>query len=178
MAKQSTINNKAKKNLELLTALLSIGGKSDRAIAKILGISNTTLSNRKRRLEKEGYIEEYTIIPDFRKMGIELIQFSFSSTTDYLTQEQVEEARKLMQNHPEILCVLDSQDEAGTKWVAISVHKNYNDYLEHSLKMQKEVNSLLLHRPHIETRSVLIVTGKQYLKSFSLRNLKSVISQP
>lgn len=172
-SKQVGLDKRTEENLRVLFALMSLGGKSDRAIAKILGISNTTLSRKRRKLEQEGYVKEYTIIPDLHKIGFEVIVFSFASTTDVVAPIQSKEAQELAYKHPEILCLIEDQGLEGTNWLAISVHKNYDGYLELCKTIQQEL--LFLHpRPHIELRTSVFHTGKQFLKPFSLRNLESL----
>ncbi len=170
MGKQNTRAKKDQENLKVLFALIALGGKSDREIAKILKMSNATLSRRKKKLEQEGYIREHTVIPDFHKMGLEFIVFSFAKTTDVITPAQVEEAQSLINKQPEVLCLLEERSLAGTNWVAVSVHKDYNSYLELSEKLQREST----FRPNVETHSFMFYTGKKFPKTFSLRNLETL----
>jgi DNA-binding Lrp family transcriptional regulator len=44
--------------------------KSDRQLARAIGTSQPTVTRIRSRLEKEGYIKEYTMIPDFGKLGL------------------------------------------------------------------------------------------------------------
>lgn len=178
-SKQVKVDKRTEENFRVLFALMALGGKSDRTIAKILGISNTTLSRKRRKLEQEGYIKEYTIIPDLHKMSLDVIVFSFASTTDVVAPVQSKEAQELAHKHPEILCLIEDQGLEGTNWLAISVHKNYDGYLELCRNVQKEL--LFLHpRPQMEVRTLMFHTGKQFLKPFSLRNIESLfkLSKP
>ncbi len=170
MSKQESQDKRKQEDLKVLFALMTLGSKSDRAIAKILGISNATLSRRKRKLEQEGYIKEYTIIPDLNKMGLDFIVFSFAKTNAVITPAQAKEAQDLILRQPEILTVMMEQSFAGTNWVVVSVHKNYDSYLELSDKMQKES----MFRPNVETHSFMFYTGKKSAKPFTLRNLEAL----
>ncbi len=173
LGKQDTLDKKLLENLQVLFALMALCGKSDREIARILEISNTTLSRRRRKLEQDGYIKEYTIIPDLHKMGLEVIVFSFSSTTDVVTPVQSKEAHDLIQKYPEILCILQDQGLEGTNWLGITVHKNYDGFIDLSKKVQNEL--LSLHQPpHIETHTFMFHTDKMFPKPFSFRNMESL----
>jgi DNA-binding Lrp family transcriptional regulator len=52
------------KLLRLLKEMLKDSKRSDREIAKSLGVSQPTVTRTRAQLEKE-YIETYTVIPDF-----------------------------------------------------------------------------------------------------------------
>ncbi len=173
LSTHDTLDRKALENLKVLFALMALGGKSDREIARILGISNTTLSRRRRKLEQDGYIKEYTIIPNLYKMGLDVIVFTFASTTEVITPEQTSKVRELMQRHPEVLCAIEDQGLESTNWVMISVHKNYDGFVELSKEVQKET-LLLPQRPHVETRSVMFRTGNKFPRPFSLRSLNAL----
>jgi len=68
---------KAQKLLRLVSEMLKNSKKSDRELAGILGISQPTVSRTRARIEKE-YIKTYTIIPDFEKLGYQIMAFIFS----------------------------------------------------------------------------------------------------
>ncbi len=174
LGKHDSLDRKSQENLRVLFALMAMGGKSDRAIAKILGINNTTLSRRKRKLEQEGYIKEYTLLPDFYKMGFEVVVFAFASTTDVIPQENSKFLQEMSQNNPELLCVLEDQDNSGTNWFTISVHKNYDEFVELYKKIQKELISLH-HLPRVESKRLVFHTNKLGPKPFSLRYMDSLV---
>ena len=67
--------------------------RSDRELAKAIGVSQPTLSRTIKRLEKEGYIKEYTIIPDFEKLGYNLLGFTLIKQKT-ATPEKLAEVRK------------------------------------------------------------------------------------
>ena len=57
--------------LKLISELMKNSRRSDREVAKAIGISQPTVSRTISRLEKEGVIKEYTIIPDFDEKNVE-----------------------------------------------------------------------------------------------------------
>lgn len=61
---------------KLLFELLKNSKRSDRELAKVLGVSQPTITRRRKELEKTA-IEEYTIIPKWEKFGYEIAAFTF-----------------------------------------------------------------------------------------------------
>jgi Lrp/AsnC family leucine-responsive transcriptional regulator len=59
--------------LKVLSELMKNSRVSDRELAKRLGVSQPTVSRIRNKFEKEGYIKEYTYVPDFVKLGYNLM---------------------------------------------------------------------------------------------------------
>jgi DNA-binding Lrp family transcriptional regulator len=51
--------------------------RSDRELAKNLGVSQPTVTRARKWLEKNGFIREYTLIPEFSKIDLEIVAFTF-----------------------------------------------------------------------------------------------------
>ena len=68
---------KQQKLLRLVSEMLKNSKKSDRELAGILGVSQPTVSRTRARIEKE-YIKTYTIIPDFQKLGYQIMAFTLA----------------------------------------------------------------------------------------------------
>lgn len=173
VSKQIELDSKSQRNLTFLLALLVAGGKSDRAIAKVLGVNNSTLSKRRKKLEREGYIKEYTFLPDFHKMGLEVIAFSFASTSEVVPQENLKFLHELAQNMPEMLCLYEDHDAEGTNWFAVTVHKNSDEFIELFKNVQEKLSSLH-YVPHIESKRLVFHTNISHPKPFSLRHLEAL----
>lgn len=119
---------------ELLRQMLKNSKKSDREIAKHLGLSQATISRLRTRLEKEGYIKTYTVVPDFVKLGYEILSFTFTKMKSYPTQE---EAQKMVQHgkewvgkHSNVIFASDGEGLGGKDVIMISFHKNYSRYAD------------------------------------------------
>ena len=59
--------------MKLLAELMKNSKTSDRELATKLGVSQPTVSRIRAKLEREGYIKEYTLVPDFHKLGFEIM---------------------------------------------------------------------------------------------------------
>ena len=119
--------------LKLVAELIKNSRRSDRELGKILNVSQPTISRVRTRLEKEGYLREYTAIPDFVKLGFGLAAITLVRLRRGATEAELNAAR---QTAIETLtgtsmdgCVLLNEGlGGGYNGVLISFHKNYSDY--------------------------------------------------
>jgi DNA-binding Lrp family transcriptional regulator len=118
---------------ELLFELMKDSHRSDRRLAKALGVSQPTVTRRRAILE-EHYIEAYTIIPKFGKIGFELVGFTFlkSKLKQKTGQEKDEALKKLNEwymKQPNVVLVLDGR---GMGWdtVCVSLHKSFSEFAD------------------------------------------------
>jgi DNA-binding Lrp family transcriptional regulator len=116
---------------KLLFELMKDSHRSDRQLAKALGVSQPTVTRRRSMLEKN-YIEGYTIIPRFGQIGFEIAAFTFLKTKlKQKTGKEKDEALKKMKdwymNQPNVVLV---QDGRGMGWdaICISLHQNFSDF--------------------------------------------------
>jgi len=114
-----------KKMASLLLELLKDSKRSDREIATVLGVSQPTVSRMRWRLEEEGVIKDFTVIPDFVKMGYEIMAIVFFKLR--VTKASVEKAIKVTMARPNIIFASEAEG-IGKNGVIISLHKNYTDF--------------------------------------------------
>jgi Lrp/AsnC family transcriptional regulator for asnA, asnC and gidA len=77
--------------LKLVSELMKNSRRSDRELAKVLGVSQPTVTRTRTRLEKEGYIKEYTLIPDFKKLGYHIMAMIYLRLNHPLSPKEREE---------------------------------------------------------------------------------------
>ena len=114
---------------QLLSELLKNSKRSDRELAKILHVSQPTITRARTKLVNEGVIKEFTVIPDFKKMGYELMAITFGKyRVQYMrTPELLEKVGKWINEHPNI--IFASKAEGIRKdALIITLHKNYTEY--------------------------------------------------
>jgi DNA-binding Lrp family transcriptional regulator len=141
--------------LRLISELMQNSRRSDRELAKAVGTSQPTLTRIRSKLEKEGYIKEYTMIPDFAKLGYKImaITFALSRSLDKKEAERVQKflADSVKDKQFEFI-MLERGDGLGFDGVIISLHKDYASYLKvHEWLRQfdflevKRINSFLIN---------------------------------
>jgi DNA-binding Lrp family transcriptional regulator len=121
---------KEEKMTKLLRELLKDSRRSDRELARAIGASQPTVTRNRRLLAD--YIRSYTIVPEFEKIGYEILAMTFAKAKTY-EQEEVEKkltlAKKWVMNHPNILFASDGEG-LGKDATMVSVHKNYSKYAD------------------------------------------------
>lgn len=118
--------------LRLISELMKNSRRSDRQLSKAIGVSQPTISRMIKKLEKEGYINGYSMVPNFSKIGFEILAFTFAKLTRPLISGDLEKARKDVreflnkENAPVILGMSGMGCNADR--VLVSLHEDYSTY--------------------------------------------------
>ena len=131
----------------LLWELMKDSRRSDRQLAKALGTSQPTVTRRRTNIEKS-FIEGYTAIPKWEKIGFELVAFSLIKHKIKYAKPEVRAAafRKVeewMMKQPNVILAIDGQ---GMGWdgICVSFHKSYSDFIGFMKKHNTELSDLLI----------------------------------
>ena len=120
--------------LRLVSELMKNSCRSDRELAQALQVSQPTVSRTRKKLEKEGYISEYTAIPNFNKIGYHIFALTFFSWKHGLNVEEKEEARKLaLEKSPHVadnVVLIERGIGFEHDSFMASFHKDYASYTE------------------------------------------------
>jgi DNA-binding Lrp family transcriptional regulator len=145
----SLITRKKRKTMKkvewkLVQELMTNSRRSDRDLAKAIGVSQPTISRAIKKLEEEGIIREYTIVPDFGKLGFELmaiIMYKLKATSPEELEELHKASRELdKQESRPYLLVMDGSG-LGNNLVVISFHKTYSDYASYMRSVKEAASS-------------------------------------
>jgi DNA-binding Lrp family transcriptional regulator len=117
---------------KLISELLKNSRRSDRELAKAIGTSQPTTTRLRTKLEKEGFIKEYTIIPNFSKIGYTIMAMNFIKLDPKITEHEIEEFRSkhpdTMGNAPFGIVLIHRGIGLGYDSVIVSFHQNYAAY--------------------------------------------------
>jgi len=162
------MKKKERESQDLLFALIKGGRRSDRELGRALGVSQPTVTRKRTGLEKEGFVQGYTIIPDMAKMGYDFIALTFLSFSEG-TPELFARAREWTKKEP---CVVFAANGEGLlkDSCMISAHKDYGSYSKLISRLKQD------WQPNLkEVESFFISLGRPELivKPFSFRYLEA-----
>jgi len=111
---------------KLLYELIKNSRRSDRDLAKVLGFSQPTVTRTRRKLEDDKYVLQYTALPDFTKLGFELVAFTF---VQWLPEEKEKAMSpyKWLEKDPRVVFAAEGNG-LGKNSIIVTMHKNYTDY--------------------------------------------------
>lgn len=162
--------------LRLISELMKNSRRSDRQLSRALGVSQPTISRTKLKLEKEGCIKEYTIIPDFLKLGFELVTFILVKIRTGLSPEERTEARQIsvkdmIEKASDEVVFFDTGIGNGYTGIVVSVHRSYADYVK--------LLGMLKNYPFVDTSGTLSfiidLNRKNQFRSFTFSTLAKLL---
>lgn len=129
---------------KLISELMKNSRRSDRELAQAIRVSQPTVSRAIRKLEKEGYIKEYTMIPDFRKLGYELVALTFVKLKKGIDKEEIEKAKKIAKEHLKEnsleIVMVERGMGLGYDAIFVSLHEDYTSYLKFKNKVSQDAH--------------------------------------
>ena len=133
IAKYSLKDVRTMKDIErrLISELMTNCRRSDRQLAKALGTSQPTVTRALHKLEKEGIIKEYCMIPDFTKLGYTLFAVTFVKLKTQLSRDELEKAREIAKESVKIslnFIMLERGMGMGYNGVFLSFHEDYSSF--------------------------------------------------
>jgi DNA-binding Lrp family transcriptional regulator len=163
--------------LKLISELTKNSRRSDRELAKQLHVSQPTVTRIRTRLEKEGIIREYTIIPDFFRLGYQMATVTLAKMKEPPSEETLVEvrrqAREMEKKNPSPTIVSMSGIGCNADYVSVAFHKNYSEYAEYAkfIKLFPQVKV-------DEIKSFVIdLTGKNHFRYLTMSVLADYLSR-
>jgi DNA-binding Lrp family transcriptional regulator len=168
---------------KLVSELMKNSRRSDRQLAKALGVSQPTVTRTRDQLEKEGIIKEYTIVPDFRKLGYKLLAVTLVKLKKSLSQDEIEKARQSARESIKSslnFIMLERGMGMGYNGVFLSLHKDYASYTEHKnwltqfdfLQVSDTQSFLIDLEDEIHYRSLTFSTLAKHVLTFQTEQKK------
>lgn len=155
------------KMIDLLYELMKNSKRSDRELAKVVEVSQPTITRMRKSLEKTEYIREYTIIPALEKLGFEILALNFLSTST--KPKDVKEMQEWISESQKIIFTSLGEGLNGKTVLLVSIHRDFTDFSEFT----RELRGILgLGTSSIE--SFLVSLRTDMIKHFSFKNLERI----
>jgi len=155
---------------EILWELMRNSRRSDRQLAKILHVSQPTVTRRRTILERE-LIDGYTTIPKWEKIGYEVLAITLVKIrSEIASKKEYENTRKKgsewLMDQPKII-MAGACRGPGVDSFMISIHKDYKDYDDFMREYRLELGSFIS-----DVQSILVnLAGTELLKPLNLKYL-------
>jgi len=154
---------------KLLRELLKNSKRSDRDLAKVLRVSQPTITRARHRLEKSGMIKDYTVVPDFKKMGFQLLVINLAKIRpEVLLSEMQEKLREYATQFPNTI-LASTGDGMGMNAVSISFYGSFTEFHRRANQRRIEWKDIIE-----DLQSFVIPIGEMEFKRFSLKYLGDV----
>ena len=118
----------------LVGELMKNSRRSDRELAKAIGTSQPTVSRMIKKLEKEGIIKEYAMIPDFRRLGYQIMAVTFFGKQEPGNEKDRAELRKaaleMEKKDPQGNLMVVNGLGLDKGRVALNLYRDYASYVE------------------------------------------------
>jgi len=144
---------------KVLCELLKDSSKSDRELAKKLGVSQPTVSRLRNKLVQDGLIRQFSVVPDVKALGFELV--AMTSFTSEHSNETTEKAIKWTMTKPNVLFAARVEG-AGKNGLMVSLHKNYTEYHNFIQEVKRGAGDMIT-----EYETLLISLGDVVAKPLS-----------
>jgi len=132
---------------KILVGLMKNSKISDRKLADSIGVSQPTVTRRRAKLEKELSFE-YTVIPDFAKLGMKIMAFHFTSwkpeAFETLSQKKdfQKKVAEYISGQPNMIFASTGQG-LGMSRMGITLHKDYSDFVAFKTRMETDWGSYM-----------------------------------
>jgi DNA-binding Lrp family transcriptional regulator len=117
---------KQEKLVKLLFELIKNSKRSDRDLAKILGISQPTVTRLRKVLEREA-IKQYSIIPNFSYLGFDILALTLFRSKE-LVHPLWDKGKEWANAQPNVVFISTGQG-IDSDAMMVSVHEDYADFV-------------------------------------------------
>jgi len=124
--------------IKLLYEMMTNSKRSDREIAKIIGVSQPTITRMRQRLERKGFIRDYTVLPNLEKLGYEIAAFTLITLSSSNMNSQ--KMNKWIESKQEIVFSASGQGVNGNNSIMVSIHKDFTGYSKFMSELRSELS--------------------------------------
>ena len=136
--------------IRVIAELMKDSRRNDRDLARTVGVSQPVIARTRKRLEEEGIIREYTMIPDFSRLGYQIMGVTFVRLSETPNVEKEGELRKavteLERRDPHASIIAVNGEGMQKDRMFITFYREYAGFVR--------AMELLRHLPNLNVDSV------------------------
>ena len=155
---------------KLLYELMKNSRRSDRELAKVVNVSQPTITRARKEFENLGFIKEYTIIPEFTMIGFEIM--AFTSMNINSSNESGRKITDYVENSPEILYGAPGTGMGDKNYFMASLHSNFTEFNEFISRFKEKWATNILS---IET--FLVSLKSRQMKHLSFKRVEEMFQE-
>ncbi len=156
------------KLFDLLYELMKNSKRSDRELAKVVDVSQPTITRLRKGLEQINLIREYTVLPALDKLGFEVLAFNYVEA-GAVQHGGAKTSLSWVAENSKILFASSGEGLSGKTLMMISIHKDFSSFTEFS----RELRSVLGPKA-VSMESFLVSLKTDVIKHFSFRDLERI----
>ena len=157
--------------LRVFGELLRDSKRSDREIAKLLGVSQPTVTRFRHRLVKDGWVRQFTVVPGFVKLGFRILVFSFFESRLRKKESGANDGGLRLLSSPNVVFAAECNG-MGMNGVVVSLHRSYSDYVDFVKNLRLEGGDGLKMAD-----SLIISLEGSVVKPFNLNDLAETLHE-
>lgn len=152
------------KMIDLLYELMRNSKRSDRELAKVVHVSQPTITRMRKSLEKNEYVREYTVMPAFEKLGFEILAFNFVTASVALKGNA--DVQMWVAKNSKVMFAGTGEGLNGKTLLAVSLHRSFTDFSTFTHDLRNTAG------PTATVESYLISVNSGIVKHFSFKQLE------
>jgi len=154
---------------KILWELVKNSRRSDRTLARVLKSSQPTVTRKRTRLEKD-FLDGYTAIPKWEKIGYEILAITLIKAVGIFSSKEYPDIQKQglewLAKQPNVI-MGGACEGMGMNAFIISLHKSFSDHSKFMLNLRLEMGNFI-----DEVQTILVdLRATQRLKPFHLKYL-------
>ncbi len=157
------------KKTELIKELMSNSRRSDRELAKSLGLTQPTIGRLRKSIEKDNSLSSYTAIPNLSKIGMEIIAFTLFEWTRYKETAKLKQFEEFIIKQDSIFFSAPGEGFDGRTKIIITIHKDYAD-LESFLRLLRAEWA-----DNMDSMDTFVVSSSNIIKNFNFKSVAKKI---
>jgi DNA-binding Lrp family transcriptional regulator len=128
-----------------LFKLMSNSRISDKELAKFLHVSKPTVRRSRQWLEINGFVREWTLIPDFSKLGFKIVSLTFFKTQTNNSEAETRDSKRgiagFLDKHPNVVSLLHGEGMCYDG-VMISLHASFSEFTSFLRELKIETDEI------------------------------------